>query len=160
MQLMDYLEWDVSNCSVGRAVTLVGQPWVVLVMREVSRGLHRFKDIQDHLGISRSVLADRLELLLAHGVLERREYREPGQRRRSEYHLTEKGRDLYPAINALREWGDKYLADPEGPSLLVSHRGCGAPVHTRLLCEAGHTVTPEELDRTPGPAARPRVNAA
>jgi DNA-binding HxlR family transcriptional regulator len=128
-------------------------------MREVSRGLHRFKDIQDHLAISRSVLTDRLELLLDQGVLEKREYREPGQRRRYEYHLTEKGRDLYPAINALREWGDKYLADPEGPSLLVTHRGCGAPVHTRLMCEAGHEVTSEEIDRTPGPAARARAAA-
>ena len=159
MELMDYLDSDVSNCSVGRAVTLVGQPWVVLVMREVSRGLHRFKDIQDHLAISRSVLTDRLELLLDHGVLEKREYREPGQRRRFEYHLTEKGRDLYPAINALREWGDKYLADPEGPSLLVTHRGCSAPVHTRLMCEAGHEVTSEEIDRAPGPAARARAAA-
>jgi hypothetical protein len=106
------------------------------------------------------VLTDRLELLLAHGVLERREYREPGQRRRSEYHLTQKGHDLYPAINALREWGDKYLADPEGPSLLVTHHGCGAPVHTRLMCDAGHEVTSAELDRTPGPGARARVNAA
>ena len=160
MVAMDYRDWDVSNCSVGRSVALVGQPWVVLVMREVSRGLHRFKDIQDHLGISRSVLTDRLELLLAHGVLERREYREPGQRGRFEYHLTEKGGDLYPAINALREWGDKYLADPEGPSLLVTHHGCGAPVHTRLVCEAGHILTTEEIDRTPGPAARPRAAAA
>src|SRR5919206_994537 len=149
---MDYLAYDPSNCSVGRTVALVGQPWVVLIMRDVLQGLHRFKDLQEHLGISRSVLADRLELLISHGVLERREYREPGQRRRFEYHLTEKGRDLYPAINALREWGDKYLADPEGPSLLVTHRDCGAPVHTRLVCAAGHEVIPEELDRTPGPA--------
>src|SRR3954451_12790279 len=129
MQLMDYREWDTGNCSVGRAVALVGQPWVVLIMREVTRGLHRFKDIQEHLGISRSVLSDRLDLLIAHGVLARREYREPGQRRRAEYHLTGNGRDLYHAITALREWGAKSFAAPEGPSLLVTHRGCGAPVH-------------------------------
>jgi DNA-binding HxlR family transcriptional regulator len=157
---MDYLAQDPSNCSVGRAVALVGQPWVVLIMRDVSRGLHRFKDLQEHLGVSRSVLADRLDLLLDHGVLERREYREPGQRRRAEYHLTQKGRDLYPAITALREWGDKYLADPEGPSVLVTHRGCGARVHTTIVCEAGHTVAAEELDRTPGPSARPRAAVA
>jgi DNA-binding HxlR family transcriptional regulator len=157
---MDYLALDPSNCSVGRTVTLVGQPWVVLIMRDVVQGLHRFKDLQEHLGISRSVLADRLDLLLGHGVLERREYREPGQRRRAEYHLTEKGRDLYPALTALREWGDKYLADPEGPALLVTHRGCGASVHTAIVCEAGHAVAPEDLVRTPGPSARPRAAAA
>jgi DNA-binding HxlR family transcriptional regulator len=156
---MDALAYDPSNCSVGRAVALVGQPWVVLIMREISLGLHRFTDIQEHLGISRSVLSDRLELLFDHGVVEHREYREPGQRRRREYHLTEKGRDLYPAITALREWGDKYLADPEGPSVLVTHRDCGARVHTRMVCDAGHTVAPEELDRIPGPGARRRVAA-
>jgi DNA-binding HxlR family transcriptional regulator len=152
---MDYRTWDTSNCSVGRAVALVGQPWVVLIMRDVTRGLHRFKDLQEHLGVSRSVLSDRLDLLLAQGVLERRDYKEPGQRRRAEYHLTQKGRDLYPAITALRDWGDKYLADPEGPSLLVTHRGCGASVHTAIVCDAGHAVAPEEIERTPGPSARP-----
>ena len=159
MELVDYLDWDTSNCSVGRAVSLVGQPWVVLIMRDVTRGLHRFKDLQDHLGISRSVLSDRLELLFANGIVERREYKEPGQRRRAEYHLTRKGRDLYPAITALRDWGDRYLADPEGPSLLVTHRGCGAPVHTAIVCEAGHTLAPEDIERTPGPSARSRVAA-
>ena len=157
---MDYLAYDPSNCSVGRTVALVGQPWVVLIMRDISQGLHRFKDLQEHLGISRSVLADRLELLFDHGVLEQREYREPGQRGRREYHLTRKGRDLYPALTALREWGDKYLADPEGPSVLVSHRGCGARVHTRIVCDAGHEVAPEELERTPGPSAHRRAAAA
>jgi DNA-binding HxlR family transcriptional regulator len=152
---MDYRTWDTSNCSVGRAVALVGQPWVVLIMRDVTRGLHRFKDLQEHLGVSRSVLSDRLDLLLAQGVLERREYQEPGQRRRAEYHMTQKGRDLYPAITALRDWGDKYLADPEGPSLLVTHRGCGAAVHTAIVCDAGHAVAPEDIERTPGPSARP-----
>jgi DNA-binding HxlR family transcriptional regulator len=152
---MDFLAWDSSNCSVGRAVALVGQPWVTLIMRELTQGVRRFSDIQARLGISRSVLSDRLELLFVNGVVERREYREPGQRRRAEYHLTQKGRDLYPAITALREWGDTYLSDPEGPPVLVTHRGCGAPIHTAVVCEAGHTVDPEDVERTPGPSARP-----
>jgi DNA-binding HxlR family transcriptional regulator len=156
---MDYLAYDASNCSVGRTVALVGQPWVVLIMREISQGLHRFKDIQEHLGISRSVLSDRLELLFDQGVIEHREYREPGQRRRREYHFTQKGLDLYPAIAALREWGDRYLADPEGPSVLVTHRDCGARVHTRMICDAGHTVSANEVERIPGPGARPLAAA-
>src|SRR3954447_15175999 len=159
MYLMDFLAYDPANCSVGRAVGLVGQPWVTLIMRELTQGVHRFKDIQTRLGISRSVLSDRLELLFVNGVVERREYREPGQRRRSEYHLTQKGRDLYPAITALREWGDKYLADPEGPATVVLHRGCGAHVHAKLVCDAGHELTPEDLERRAGPGARRRVAA-
>jgi DNA-binding HxlR family transcriptional regulator len=156
---MDYLEWDTANCSVGRAVALVGQPWVILILREVSQGVRRFKDMQDHLGVSRSVLSDRLDHLVETGILETREYREPGQRRRSEYHMTTMGRDLYPAITALRQWGDKYLADPEGPSSLITHRGCGAEVHAQLVCDAGHVLAPEDLKRDPGPGARPRVAA-
>jgi DNA-binding HxlR family transcriptional regulator len=155
MYLMDFLAYDPANCSVGRAVGLVGQPWVTLIMRELTQGVHRFKDIQTRLGISRSVLSDRLELLFVNGVVERREYQEPGQRRRAEYHLTQKGRDLYPAITALREWGDKYLSDPEGPPVLVTHRGCGAAIHTAIVCDAGHAVDPEDIERTPGPSARP-----
>ena len=157
MERMSYLEVDVSNCSIGRAVALVGQPWVVLILREVSQGLTRFKDIQDHLGISRSVLSDRLDLLVANGVLELREYREPGQRRRSEYHLTQKGRDLYPVITALRQWGDSYLAGPDGPPSEVVHRGCGAHVHARLVCDDGHVLAMEDLERRPGPGFRRRA---
>jgi DNA-binding HxlR family transcriptional regulator len=159
MSSMGYLEVDTSNCSIGRAVALVGKPWVVLILREVVQGLSRFKDIQDHLGISRSVLSDRLDLLVAHGILELREYREPGQRRRSEYHLTQKGRDLYPVVSALRQWGDKYLADPDGPSTEVVHRGCGAHVHARLMCDDGHVLELEDLERRPGPSFRLRAAA-
>jgi DNA-binding HxlR family transcriptional regulator len=156
---MDYRDIDTSNCSVGRAVSLVGQSWVVLILREVTQGLRRFKDIQDHLGVSRSVLSERLDLLVDNGVLELREYREPGQRRRGEYHLTQKGRDLYPVLTALRQWGDKYMADPEGPSSEILHRGCGAHVHAKLVCDAGHVIAPEDLERRPGPGVRARTAA-
>lgn len=154
---MDYLAQDTSNCSVGRAVALVGQPWVMLILRDVNQGLRRFSDLHAHLGVSRSVLSDRLENMVASGILELRDYQEPGRRRRSEYHLTQKGIDLYPALSALRVWGDKYLADPEGPAIAVLHRGCGAPVRTALLCAEGHVVTPDELDRRPGSGARMRA---
>ena len=105
---------------------LVGQPWVVLILREVVWGVRRFSEMQEHMGVSKSVLSARLDHLVEHGVLERRDYQEPGQRRRFEYHLTEKGKDLYPVLSALRQWGDKYLAGPEGPSSLITHEGCGA----------------------------------
>ncbi|WP_431968083.1 winged helix-turn-helix transcriptional regulator [Actinacidiphila sp. bgisy160] len=154
---MEYLDQDTSNCSVGRAVGLIGQSWVLLILREVTRGVRRFSDIQDHLGVSRSVLADRLGGLVAQGLLELRTYQEPGARRRSEYVLTEKGRDLYPLLTSLRQWGDKYLADPEGPALLATHHHCGATVRARLVCDVGHVIgAPEEVDRSPGPSARPR----
>jgi DNA-binding HxlR family transcriptional regulator len=154
---MDYLAQDASNCSVGRAVAIVGQPWVVLILRDVVQGVRRFSDLQAHLGVSRSVLSDRLESMVASGILELRDYQEPGRRRRSEYHLTEMGLDLYPALTALRVWGDKYLAGPEGPSTEVLHRGCGAPVHTALMCTEGHVLATEDIERRPGRGARVRA---
>jgi DNA-binding HxlR family transcriptional regulator len=151
---MDYLHTDTENCSLGRAVDLVGQPWVVLILREVVWGVRRFSDMQAHMRVSKSVLSDRLDHLVTHGVLERRSYQEPGQRKRFEYHLTEKGADLYPVLTALRQWGDKYLVGPEGPQSLITHAGCGAQVHAKLMCDAGHEVPVAELDRRPGPGAR------
>ncbi|HEX6021230.1 MAG TPA: helix-turn-helix domain-containing protein [Solirubrobacter sp.] len=156
---MDYLETDTENCSLGRAVELVGQPWVVLILREVVWGVRRFSDMHAHMGVSKSVLSDRLDHLVKHGVLERREYQQPGHRKRYEYHLTPKGADLYPVLTALRQWGDKYLADPEGPPSLITHAGCGEKVHAKLMCDAGHEVPVYELERQPGPGARPRVTA-
>jgi DNA-binding HxlR family transcriptional regulator len=154
---VDYLQQDVANCSVGRAVELIGQPWVLLILREVFGGVRRFSDLQDHLGVSRSVLSSRLDSLVEEGVLETRPYRDGGQRARREYVLTEKGRDLYPAITALRQWGDKYLADPEGPATVTSHEGCGAPVRVALVCDHGHAIgSPDEVRRAPGPGARER----
>ena len=156
---MDYLDIDTANCSLGRAVDLVGQSWVVLILREVVWGVRRFSDMQTHMGVSKSVLSDRLDHLVEHGVLERRDYQEPGQRKRFEYHLTPKGADLYPVLTALRQWGDKYLVGPEGPQSLITHSGCGAEVHAKLMCDAGHEVPVEELERLPGPGARLRTVA-
>jgi DNA-binding HxlR family transcriptional regulator len=156
---MDYLETDTSNCSLGRAVELVGQPWVVLILREVVWGVRRFSEMQEHMGVSKSVLSGRLDHLVVHDVLERREYQQPGQRKRYEYHLTPKGEDLYPVLTALRQWGDKYLVGPEGPQSLITHKGCGAKVHATLSCEHGHEVPVAELERRPGPGARLRSAA-
>ena len=160
MKAVDYLETDTSNCSLGRTVDLVGQPWVVLILREVVWGVRRFSDMQEHMGVSKSVLSARLDHLVEHGVLARHEYQEPGQRKRFEYHLTEKGKDLYPVLTALRQWGDKYLTGPEGPQSVISHEGCGGRVAARLMCEHGHEVGPDDLRRDPGPGARPREISA
>jgi DNA-binding HxlR family transcriptional regulator len=157
---MDYIDQDPSNCSIGRSVEVLAQPWVLLILREIVRGVDRFADIQSRLGVSRSVLAERLELLIDVGVLTKVPYREPGQRRRHAYTLTEKGEDLIPVLTALRMWGDKYLADPAGPANVSEHAGCGAPVRLVYECEAGHHLDgPDEIVRKAGPSARPLAPA-
>ena len=151
---MDYIDQDPGNCSIGRSLELLAQPWMLLILREVSRGVGRFADIQYRLDVSRSVLTDRLDQLVSTGVLAKVPYQEAGQRRRHQYILTEKGNDLMPVLTALRQWGDKYLADPEGPSVINTHAGCGAPVGVAYVCAAGHRLAdPAETERQPGPSA-------
>src|SRR5437588_10055882 len=101
------------RCSVARTLGLVGEWWTLLVLRDSFRGVRRFDDFQRNLGIARNVLADRLATLVEAGILERRRYQERPER--FEYRLTDKGRDLYPVIVTLMQWGDRWAADPSGP---------------------------------------------
>jgi DNA-binding HxlR family transcriptional regulator len=154
------LDYSTDNCSVGRTLSVVGEKWALQVLREVFNGVRRFEDMQAHTGAPRQVLADRLARLVEQGVLRRQPYRQPGHRTREEYRLTDKGRELYPVLMALLAWGDRWMADPEGPSVLVEHRDCGAPVQVRLSCAAGHPVgSAREAIARPGPGARARVPA-
>ncbi|WP_335936100.1 winged helix-turn-helix transcriptional regulator [Streptomyces sp. PTD5-9] len=152
---------DPANCSVARALSVVGERWSLLIIREAVDGATRFSDFRSRLGIASNLLAARLDGLVEAGVLERIPYQKPGARQRYEYRLTPRGLDLRPTLVALLEWGDKYLADPEGPSVVVRHRGaddgehCDEPVRVVLECAAGHAHLPSsEIARTPGPGAR------
>ena len=110
------------------------------------------------LGISRSLLSDRLGKLVEAGILRREPYKDE-VRTREEYRLTEKGLDLYPVLMALREWGDKHMA-PEGAPILVSHRGCGGEVRTALRCEAcGGDVGARDAEVAVGPGLKHLASA-
>ena len=151
------LDFSVESCTIGRAMAILGEKWTVVVLREVFSGIRRFDDMRERTGIPRQVLADRLASLVGHGVLRREPYQDPGSRVRHEYRLTDRGFDLYPVLIAVREWGDRYLADPGGPPLLNVHRDCGAPVHSELRCAAGHHVTAyRDVVPRPGPGAKLR----
>ncbi|MEV4168060.1 helix-turn-helix domain-containing protein [Nonomuraea sp. NPDC049709] len=143
----------VDNCSIERTLDIVGEKWTFLVLREAFGGVRRFADMQAITGAPRQVLSARLARLVDEGLLRKVPYREPGQRQRDEYRLTEKGRDLYPLLVALMHWGDRYLAE-EGPPVLLTHRDCGAPIELRFHCAAGHEVSgPREVTPLPGPGA-------
>jgi DNA-binding HxlR family transcriptional regulator len=131
--------WDRSRCSVAGSLAVVGEKWSLLVLREAFLGVRRFADLQRNLGAPRAVLTDRLGTLVDQGILRRVPYRAEGERQRHEYRLTRKGIDLYPTLVALMEWGDRYLGGGTAP-LALAHRDCGAPVHLRLRCDAGHTL--------------------
>jgi DNA-binding HxlR family transcriptional regulator len=125
------------------------------VLREAFNGVKRFDDIRRRISAPRQILSDRLNRLVADGMLRKVPYQEPGQRARSEYRLTEKGLELFPVIVSLLEWGNKYAASPEGPVVELTHRDCGAPVRLQLICEEGHLVaSAREVTPIPGPGAR------
>ena len=121
-----------TTCSVARALSVVGERWTLLVLREAFLRTRRFEDFQAHLGVTRHLLADRLRRLVEHGILERVRYQEKPAR--YEYRLTEKGRDLYPVIVALLRWGDRWMTGEAGPPLMLVHKACGHRMHPTLVC--------------------------
>ena len=119
----------------------------MVLLREAYYGAHRFDEFVRRAGFTEAVTAARLRELVEAGLLERLPYRDPGQRRRDEYHLTEMGVDLYPAVLALTRWGDKWLRSDGGP-IALTHAGCGAAIDVDVRCGNGHHVALGEIDAT------------
>jgi DNA-binding HxlR family transcriptional regulator len=126
------------DCSVARTLQIIGERWTMLVLREAFYGVRRFADMQVAVGCAKSILSERLDTLVHHGILRREPYREDGQRERFEYRLTEKGLALFPIVIALMQWGDQFAPAPNGPPVDVLHRGCGCHVKAELRCEHEH----------------------
>lgn len=140
--------WSAEPCSIAAALRVVSTRSAFLVLREAFYGTARFDEFVRRVAISEPVAAARLRELVAHGLLEREPYREPGRRTRHAYRLTQKGRDLFPALVALMQWGDRWREDSGGPVALI-HEGCGADAGVQLRCAAGHDVTPGDLVLAP-----------
>ncbi|MFJ8363469.1 winged helix-turn-helix transcriptional regulator [Streptomyces sp. NPDC093984] len=152
---MTWLETSTENCTVQRTLDLIGEKWSLLVLRDAMNGVHRFDDFRRHVGLSDAVLSDRLRKLVAAGILDTVPYREPGHRTRHEYRLTRKGWDLWPVMIALKQWGDRYTADPEGPPLEVHHRDCGESLEAVVVCAGDHgPLSPRQACTRRGASAR------
>ena len=135
----------------------------MLIVRDAFLGVTRFDQFQVRLGISRNVLNQRLAHLVTAGVLERTPYCHRPVR--YDYRLTEKGRDLWPVLTAMRQWGDTHAA-PDGPPLLLVHRTCGQVVDAVMTCSAcGTPVVARDVRAERGPGAaedlisRPRTES-
>lgn len=148
---MPYREFEGQNCSIARALAIVGERWSLLVLREVALGRRRFREIQRQTGVAPNILSDRLETLVERGVLERRPSREDPAT--MEYRATRKGLDLGPVLIALTHWGDKYES-PNGPPREAVHSRCGHEVESLLHCpHCELEVGLEEVRARPGPGA-------
>jgi DNA-binding HxlR family transcriptional regulator len=120
-------------CSVARALEIVGEKWALLAVREVFLGNRRFDEMVRRTGAPRDTLAARLRTLVDAGILERRPYSEHPAR--SEYRLTDAGRELYPVILTLMRWGDRHLAGDDGPPMVLRHH-CGHRLVAKVVCDA------------------------
>jgi DNA-binding HxlR family transcriptional regulator len=143
--------YQSQNCSIARALEVVGDRWTMLVVRAAFEGVRRFDDFTDHLGMARNVLTDRLNRLCEEGILRKHRYQERPDR--YEYRLTRKGVELWPAMMALMLWGDRHYAT-DGPPMIIRHRDCGGTLAEHLVCDAcGKYLEPNEIIPEPGPGA-------
>src|SRR5215211_5534792 len=141
--------YETQICSIARSLEVVGERWSLLIIRDaLFAGVTRFTDFQHNLGIATNVLAARLEGLVGAGVMERQSH--SAESEVFEYVLTEKGRELAPALVALTEWGDRWAA-PDGPPILYRHSVCGGEVMTQTACADCGVVGPGEVQVQPGP---------
>ncbi len=148
---MRWNEINTMTCSVARTLSVVGDRWTMLIIRDAFLGIRRFDGLRDDLGITPHRLSDRLRKLVRDGVLRRTEYQK--RPRRFEYRLTEKGIDLYPLLVAMTTWGDHWMAGAGGPPVELVHRRCGHVINPKLICPScSETIVPREMSARPGPA--------
>lgn len=139
-------DWSEELCPVRRGLDVLGDPWVLLIIRDVLHGRHRFTDMRANLGISDAVLSRRLDEMVAAGLLRREPYQDGG-RSRDEYHATEAGADLLPILQMLALWGEKHTAMPAGGQhMAMMHERCGQETTTAELCSAcGLPLEPDDM---------------
>jgi DNA-binding HxlR family transcriptional regulator len=138
---------------VARTVSVIGDRWTLLILRDCFLRVRRFEDFQTRLGITRHVLASRLRKLVKAGVLRKQTYQ--ARPRRYEYRLTDKGLDLQPVLLALVHWGDLHMAGRRGRPMLYEHLNCGHIFNPEFSCSAcGVRLTARDVRVRPGPGAR------
>lgn len=148
---MQRTSFEDLNCSVAQCLEVVGEWWSLLIVRDAFLGVTRFDDFQARLGISRNILTQRLNRLVENGVLKRAPYQDHPPR--SEYRLTDKGRDLWHVVTAMRQWGDRWAA-PGGVPLKIRHTTCGRVVQAIPVCShCGEPLDAKDVSAVPGPGA-------
>jgi len=131
-------DYAAQDCSIARALEVVGERWTLLLLRDAFLGVRRFNDFQVHLDIPRGVLAERLRHLVADGVLRREP--DPADGRSAVYELTPEGRELWPVLHALTVWGGRRRAGAGRRRFL--HVPCGTELDAQAACPACGVVPP------------------
>jgi DNA-binding HxlR family transcriptional regulator len=149
---MRWNDLGTEHCSVARTVSVIGDRWTLLILRDCFLRIRRFEAFEERIGVTRHILADRLRKLVAEGVLRKIAYQE--RPTRYEYRLTQKGLDLFPVIMSLVHWGDTHRAGELGRPLLHRHAACGQQFDPVMVCsECRETLDPRQVRVMPGPGA-------
>lgn len=158
--LQDRDAWSADGCTVAGALSVLGTRASLLLLREAFYGATRFDEFVRRVGISEPSASTRLRELVAAGLLEREDYRDPGQRTRRGYRLTQMGEELFPVIVSLMRWGDRWTTGERGDGRVeLRHQDCGARVGVEVRCAEGHEVGPDEVElRVRRPDGPPRVD--
>ncbi|GAA4569025.1 winged helix-turn-helix transcriptional regulator [Planotetraspora kaengkrachanensis] len=143
--LADRSTWRLDNCSIGKSMDVIGTRSSMLILREAFYGTTRFDDFARRTKMTDAIVAARLRELTGIGLFAKRAYQVPGRRSRYEYILTEKGRDLVPAVFALMQWGKKHLQGEDGGPLRLVERGTGEPVMIGPRTVSGRDLDLEDL---------------
>jgi DNA-binding HxlR family transcriptional regulator len=142
------------ECSMARAMEVVGDRWSILILREAYYGVKRFDEFEYYVGIAPNILSTRLKKLVDAGIMTRVPL--PEHSGRYEYVLTEKGRDFFPAYLALKKWGDDWLAEPTGPQVVFRDRASGRQIeYPPLLSAHGKPLQLEDVEIVAGSGAVP-----
>jgi DNA-binding HxlR family transcriptional regulator len=150
---MQRTNYGKMNCSIARAIDVLGEPWTLLILRDLLLGFTQFDELHRDLGVSTSVLADRLQRLVDQDLVERAPYSDHPSR--FDYGLTEKGRDAVPVLLTLVAWGDRGEAGRRGPPTEIVHEACGHATTAVIQCrECGERLEVDDLSYRRGPGSR------
>lgn len=142
-RLADRTRWTAADwCPMEHALTFIGTHSAMVLLREAFFGGTRFDELARRAGVTEQIAAKRLRQLVDAGLMEKQPYKEPGQRTRYEYALTDRGRELFPVLISLIEFGR--VLQGEDRLMELIHEGCGAPVVPEVRCAEGHQVSPAD----------------
>lgn len=155
------MKWqDIGDlgCPIARTLSVVGDRWTVLILRNAFMRMRRFDEFQASLDIPKHILSVRLKKLVEAEVLKRVPYQDSPTR--YEYRLTEQGKQLHPLILLMADWGNKWMNDGHGPLMSFTHTDCGQPFHPVITCsECGEPVLPQKIGMGPLPDMKTVTNA-
>ena len=139
-------DWSEEFCPIRRSLDVLGDPWVLLIVRDVLHGRGRFDQLRESLGISEAVLSRRLRAMVEAGLLQRVDYAD-GSRTRQAYAAPQAGAELLPVLQQLAVWGERHTVMPAGGGhMAMIHEACGSETDQGQVCSScGQILVAEEM---------------